>query len=821
MNIGDVFLRLRADDAGFDKEVQRAGNRAATKGGEAFGQQFGKNMLGELTRVAIGAVGVRTAFDATIGAAIEWESQFAGVEKTVDATAEEMAVLEHELRTMSKTMPVARGELALIAEQAGALGIASDDIAEFTEVVAQIGATTNVSSEQAATSLGQLSNVLGLTQKDYERFASTLVDLGNKGASTEQQILEIASRAGAGANLIGIAADETLGWSSAVANLGIEAEAGGSTLQTFFLQMTKNVEVEDRLKIIARTAGTTAAEFKKAFQEDASGALQLFIAGLGELDQASQLDILSNLKMKDIRISRTLLGLAGNVDNLTDSLEIGAEAWVENTALAEEYGKRAQTTASRIEMLTNRIGDLGVRLGEAQGGPVNLVLSAAEASVAGWENIFLDMELRFGEHSERLNALAEDMGIGLAESFMGGGVIERVKQNAKEWGTSVEETIRLMEQGITPALLQQEEAWQSYQEQIAGAAPATSTTMAEIDAALEPLSDEVVKEMEEAREAAVEGMAGVLKGMTDTLAEDPDSIKNALDELLTRAGDAYTDFQRRTDVEAELAATGWKTILASQDTGLIADAVERAESLIDQYELVEPGALAAGKLVNPAMQTGMDENIDALITWIETNVTGEAITALTLEEAEELGIDGIWAYAKGMASQEEEAKRQAGIVASRAANELSSEDVKNSARDGGRAVADAWINGITSRLAAQNPEVVTAVNYIARNLGGSLPEDGPLKGDTAEKGGQSVGDAWVKGLTGALGGGLGSVGTALSPAVPLGAMAGAAGNVIHVHWSSIKAPNGPAELRELGMAIGDAVESELIRRGRFDRRTRN
>ena len=45
--------------------------------------------------------------------------------------------------------------------------------------------TTTVSADEAAAALGGMSNLLGLTGKDFERFASALVDLGNKGASTE------------------------------------------------------------------------------------------------------------------------------------------------------------------------------------------------------------------------------------------------------------------------------------------------------------------------------------------------------------------------------------------------------------------------------------------------------------------------------------------------------------------------------------------------------------------------------------------------------------------------------------------------------------
>lgn len=313
----------------------------------------------------IGATVAAAGLGAVVTTAISFESAFAGVRKTVDATDEELADLRNGFKELTREIPLSFEELAGIGEQAGALGIAKEDILEFTRVVALIGTTTNVSSQEAATSLGQLSNVLGLVAEDYDNFGATLVDLGNKGASTEADILALATRAGAGANLIGIASDQTLGWASSVANLGIEVEAGGSSLQKFFLDTLQNIQKNDTLNLMAKTAGLTGKAYKQAFEKDASGALVKFIEGLGKLDQAEQLAVLEGLGFNDVRITRTLLGLAGDTDNLTDSLNIASEAWKENTALAEEAQKRFETTEAQLTILKEGIRGAGDTIGSA------------------------------------------------------------------------------------------------------------------------------------------------------------------------------------------------------------------------------------------------------------------------------------------------------------------------------------------------------------------------------------------------------------------------------------------------------------------------
>lgn len=81
----------------------------------------GKMML------AFGAVSV-AALGAGAKAAMDWESAWAGVTKTVDGTPEQMAEVEASLRGLAKTLPATHEEIAGVAEAAGALGGAREDI---------------------------------------------------------------------------------------------------------------------------------------------------------------------------------------------------------------------------------------------------------------------------------------------------------------------------------------------------------------------------------------------------------------------------------------------------------------------------------------------------------------------------------------------------------------------------------------------------------------------------------------------------------------------------------------------------------------------
>ncbi len=361
----ELVAELRLDDkmsGGLKKATGALGSFTnRVKSSHAVSTAFGIGLANVAQR---GAAEVTSALRGTIEAAIDWESAVAGVNKTIDATPEELNAITEGLRDISRTTPIAATDLARIAEAAGALGIAKDDVLEFTRVVALIGTTTDVSTDQAATSLGQLANVIGLTADDFDNFAATLVDLGNKGASTESQILEIARRAGSAASLFGLAKDETLAWASAAANLGMNEELAGTSLQNVLLKSMsafRNAS-EDMEQIM----GMTGARIRKLFEEDAGGALQTFVGKIAALPKDSRLEAVAEIFGKGSGITRLVLGLADSYDrNLVPALQTAATAWDENKAATDEAAKRYATTASQIAVLQNNVKDAAVTIGTA------------------------------------------------------------------------------------------------------------------------------------------------------------------------------------------------------------------------------------------------------------------------------------------------------------------------------------------------------------------------------------------------------------------------------------------------------------------------
>lgn len=136
---------------------------------EEFGEKIVKvsskidNLGSKLTKTlttSVLALGV-----ASSKSAIDFESAFAGVEKTVDGTAEQMTSLKQGIRDMSKEIPSSATEISAVAEAAGQLGIQTDNILGFSKVMIDMGNSTNLSSDEAATSLARFANITQMSQK--------------------------------------------------------------------------------------------------------------------------------------------------------------------------------------------------------------------------------------------------------------------------------------------------------------------------------------------------------------------------------------------------------------------------------------------------------------------------------------------------------------------------------------------------------------------------------------------------------------------------------------------------------------------------------
>nr|DAI09765.1 MAG TPA: minor tail protein [Caudoviricetes sp.] len=335
--------------------------------------------------VALAGVGVAAG-----KASIEFESAFAGVEKTVDGTEEQLASLRQGILDMATEIPASTTEIAAVAEAAGQLGIATDDVLDFTRVMIDLGEATNLSSDEAASSLAKFANITGTTADEYSRLGSTIVDLGNNFATTERDIVEMATRLASAGTIAGLSEQDILALSTAMSSVGINAEAGGTAMTQTLSAISKAVsEGGDDLKTFAKVAGVSADEFAKMWSDDPITAIQGFIGGLGDMNANGEdvLAVLDELGLSGIRQSNMLQSLALASGVLGDAVTTANNAWKENVALSNEASKRYETTESQMKILRNGLNNLAISIGDILLPIINKIVAGLQNAIDWFSNL--------------------------------------------------------------------------------------------------------------------------------------------------------------------------------------------------------------------------------------------------------------------------------------------------------------------------------------------------------------------------------------------------------------------------------------------------
>ena len=316
---------------------------------------------------------------------------------------------------MAKELPASHEEIAGVAEAAGQLGIQTDNVVSFTKTMIDLGESTNMSAETAATSLARLANITKLPQDKFSNLGSAIVELGNNFATTESEITEMSLRLAGAGTQIGLSQADIVGLATALSSVGIEAEMGGSALSKAMVNMqvatqtgldamnqleeqtgmsrrelellasnnskgfkelaqsigkttdeiNGTISASKNLEGFADIAGMTAEEFKQAFGKDATGAIAAFIQGLGHAEEkgTTAIEMLDSMGISEVRLRDSLLRAGSASELFKDSISKANKAFEQNTALTDEANKRYETTESKVKALKNEVVDMAIDMG--------------------------------------------------------------------------------------------------------------------------------------------------------------------------------------------------------------------------------------------------------------------------------------------------------------------------------------------------------------------------------------------------------------------------------------------------------------------------
>ena len=324
---------------------------------------------------------------AAIQSAQDIDSAYRDMRKTVNGSEDDFEALRQAAIDFSTTHVTSADQILSIQAIGGELGVAVEDLETFATTVSNLEIATDLDADEAATSLGQLSNIMNdLSGEKMPAFSDALVRLGNNGASTESQIVDIAARIGSMSSIIGMSTPEVLAWASTIASTGQGAEAAGTAIANTMSDIEQAVAGGgDSLEAFAQVSQMSADDFARAWESDPSSAMKAFIEGLNKIedDGGSATGTLSALGITAARQVQAIEGLMQTVGMLDDNLQMSEDAWNgvsdqwgEAGDAANEAAKKAEGFSGSVQRLMNMAQVLGAEMGESLAPVIDFIADA-------------------------------------------------------------------------------------------------------------------------------------------------------------------------------------------------------------------------------------------------------------------------------------------------------------------------------------------------------------------------------------------------------------------------------------------------------------
>lgn len=294
-----------------------------------------------------------------IKTAIDFEKSMADVRKVVDfETKDELKKFGDEILALTRQIPLSASELASITASGGQLGIAKENLLEFTTIAAKMGVAFDMGAGEAGDSMGEMMNIFNMDIKAVSLLGDAINHLSDNSASKAKEIVEVLKRIGGTAKTIGLTATQASSLASAFISLGKTPELAATSADTLMKKLG-NLKIDDKTKEAFSSLGLDpdliAANMAKAPQET----IMLFLQKAKELNGSEQLKLLTNI-FGD--------GFAGDIALLVNGLDTYKKAIKDldsdySGSMDKEFKNKSDTTANALQTLKNAITEISINFG--------------------------------------------------------------------------------------------------------------------------------------------------------------------------------------------------------------------------------------------------------------------------------------------------------------------------------------------------------------------------------------------------------------------------------------------------------------------------
>ncbi|MDO9103382.1 MAG: phage tail tape measure protein [Methylovulum sp.] len=318
----------------------------------------------------------------------DFESVFADAKKVIDGTDEELTRIEKTIKRISITeIPLPLSGLVDIAKSGGQLGIAVQDIEDYTKTVSQTAVAFDILANEAGQSIGTLTNVFQEPLSEVKLLIDQINVLGDTTAATERDILDVIRYVGGLGKTVGLTKGDIAALSATMLSLGKAPEIARTSIVGLLTAMAtgenRGKEFNDSLKSL----GITSEQLANNLKENPRQALLDFLSLIDQSNEKTK--VLSGLfglgtdATSIGELSSSLAVLKTNIAKVSD------EASVAGSAL-RAFEARANTLDNKLQLASNAVAVFSVNVGNPFLAPVKAATDGFIAFVSALARLAQD-----------------------------------------------------------------------------------------------------------------------------------------------------------------------------------------------------------------------------------------------------------------------------------------------------------------------------------------------------------------------------------------------------------------------------------------------
>lgn len=335
--------------------------------------------------------GLGMLVSAATQAGIAQERAFADVKRTAQGTTQDLAELRKaytDLSTQKVVTPFA--DLAKIGTLGAQMNIPTKDLKDFTTAVAEFSTVTEMDVEAATTAFGRFGQMMGGLQESskgagdgYKILANQVADLGAKSVATEPEIANMMVSIAAQGKSAGFTQNQILALSSTLSSLAIPKEWARGSLQRIFNSINAAAaEGGDAMHTYARAVGVTDAEFQKLWRDDPNKVFQGILQNLaGISDKVQKAQTIKDLGFKNVRDVELLSRMSNSVGLYVEQLEEAERASKNTSFIDDSMSIITDTMSAKLQQFQNALQNAGAAMNSSFMVPMKAIVTVATLAV--------------------------------------------------------------------------------------------------------------------------------------------------------------------------------------------------------------------------------------------------------------------------------------------------------------------------------------------------------------------------------------------------------------------------------------------------------